>query len=153
MRSITLLPLTSALLLLLVVGSPLCSGAFTTTITTTKRLALPSLHQHHNHQPLLLLLSFNKRQRATTTTTSRLLTPSLLFATIPQKDEVPPFVEFTTFEVPIKIRLGKAIPYEELTIGVMKETYPGENRVSQSPDSVAGLVKAGFRVMVQAGGT
>ena len=48
--------------------------------------------------------------------------------------------------------VGKAIPYSELTIGVMKETYPGENRVSQSPDSVANLVKAGFNVIVQAGG-
>lgn len=53
-----------------------------------------------------------------------------------------------------KIRLDTAIPYEQLTIGVLKESFPpGENRVSQSPDSVAGLVKAGFAVLVQAGGT
>lgn len=49
--------------------------------------------------------------------------------------------------------LGNAMPYEELTIGVLKETYDGENRVSQSPDSVANLVKAGFNVIVQGGGT
>jgi len=48
--------------------------------------------------------------------------------------------------------LGQAIPYEELTIGVMKETFPGENRVSQTPDSVQSLVKAGFQVVVQEGG-
>lgn len=48
--------------------------------------------------------------------------------------------------------LGKAIPYEELTIGVLKETMDGETRVSQTPDSVANLVKAGFHVMVEAGG-
>jgi hypothetical protein len=44
------------------------------------------------------------------------------------------------------------IPYSELTIGVLKETYPGENRVSQTPDSVHNLVKAGFTVVVEAGG-
>ena len=48
--------------------------------------------------------------------------------------------------------LGGPIPYEDLTIGVMKETFNGENRVSQTPDSVASLIKAGFNVVVQAGG-
>ena len=48
--------------------------------------------------------------------------------------------------------LGKPIPYSELTIGVLKETYPGENRVSQTPDSVHSLVKEGFTVVVEAGG-
>ena len=48
--------------------------------------------------------------------------------------------------------LGDPIPYSELTIGVMKETYPGECRVSQSPESVKTLVDAGFDVVVQAGG-
>ena len=45
------------------------------------------------------------------------------------------------------------VPYSELTIGVLKETTDGENRVSQSPDSVRALVKAGFNVVVQKGGT
>ena len=44
------------------------------------------------------------------------------------------------------------IPYEELTIGIVKETFKGENRVSQTPDSVRGLVKAGFTVIVESGG-
>jgi hypothetical protein len=44
------------------------------------------------------------------------------------------------------------IPYSDLTIGVLKENYPGENRVSQTPDSIKGLVKAGFTVVVEAGG-
>ncbi|KAL3914860.1 MAG: hypothetical protein SGILL_005916 [Bacillariaceae sp.] len=48
-------------------------------------------------------------------------------------------------------RFDDAVPYSELTIGVVKETFPGENRVSQTPDSVANLVKAGFTVVVQAG--
>ncbi len=48
--------------------------------------------------------------------------------------------------------LGPAIPYTELTVGVLKETYSGENRVSQSPESVQKLVKAGIKVVVQSGG-
>lgn len=49
--------------------------------------------------------------------------------------------------------LGEPIPYEQLTIGVLKETFKGENRVSQTPDSVRSLVKAGFTVVVQSEGT
>lgn len=49
--------------------------------------------------------------------------------------------------------LGNATPYEELTIGVTKETYKGENRVSQTPESIAALIKAGFKVVVESGGT
>ena len=45
------------------------------------------------------------------------------------------------------------IPYSKLTIGIVKETFKGENRVSQTPDSVKGLVKAGFTVIVESGGT
>ena len=44
------------------------------------------------------------------------------------------------------------MPYSELTIGIVKETFKGENRVSQTPDSVRGLVNAGFTVIVQSGG-
>ena len=49
--------------------------------------------------------------------------------------------------------LGQPIPYSELTIGVLKETFKGENRVSQTPDSIRTLVKAGITVLVQSGGT
>lgn len=55
-------------------------------------------------------------------------------------------------EVQKRNLLGKPKKYSEITIGVMKETYPGENRVSQSPESVALLVKAGFDVVVESGG-
>jgi hypothetical protein len=64
----------------------------------------------------------------------------------------PPTTSFLDFEEIETNILGEPIPYEELTIGVMKETYKGENRVSQTPDSVKTLVKAGFNVVVQAGG-
>ena len=47
--------------------------------------------------------------------------------------------------------LGEGIPYSDITIGVMKETYPGECRVSQTPDTVKKLVDAGFDVVVQSG--
>ena len=49
--------------------------------------------------------------------------------------------------------LGQPIPYDQLTLGVLSETFPGENRVSQTPDSVRSLVKAGMTVIVQSGGT
>ncbi len=48
--------------------------------------------------------------------------------------------------------LGKPIPYEKLTIGVVKEKFDNENRVALTPDSVELLVKAGFHVVVQSGG-
>jgi NAD(P) transhydrogenase subunit alpha len=38
-----------------------------------------------------------------------------------------------------------------LTIGAPKEAYPGERRVAITPMVVAGYVKAGFRVLVEAG--
>ena len=48
--------------------------------------------------------------------------------------------------------LGQPIPYSELTLGVLAETFPGENRVSQTPDSIRSLVKGGMNVIVQQGG-
>jgi len=47
--------------------------------------------------------------------------------------------------------LSSPIPYSQLTIGVMKETFPGENRVSITPESVSILIKEGFHVVVQSG--
>jgi NAD(P) transhydrogenase len=77
------------------------------------------------------------------------------FATKPDETEqetaiLKPVLESTQAQI---LGQGQAIPYEKLTIGVIKETFPGENRVSQSPDSVRNLVKEGFTVVVQAGGT
>eukprot|EP00747_Dinoflagellata_sp_TGD_P154935 gnl/TRDRNA2_/TRDRNA2_177544_c1_seq10.p1 gnl/TRDRNA2_/TRDRNA2_177544_c1~~gnl/TRDRNA2_/TRDRNA2_177544_c1_seq10.p1 ORF type:complete len:1207 (+),score=256.64 gnl/TRDRNA2_/TRDRNA2_177544_c1_seq10:3-3623(+) len=45
----------------------------------------------------------------------------------------------------------EGIPYEDITIGVAAETEEGENRVSQSPDSVKLLIKAGMKVAVEKG--
>ena len=43
------------------------------------------------------------------------------------------------------------IPYDALTVGVIKETEALEDRVAQSPQSVALLTKAGFNVVVEKG--
>jgi len=59
---------------------------------------------------------------------------------------------YKSFESSVAKNWKNPIPYSDLTIGVLKETFPGENRVSQTPDSVQGLVKAGFHVVVEAGG-
>ena len=47
--------------------------------------------------------------------------------------------------------LSSPIPYSQLTIGVMKETFPGENRVSITPESASILIKEGFHVVVESG--
>jgi hypothetical protein len=57
------------------------------------------------------------------------------------------------FQEPKTQILGQPIPYSELTIGVIKETFKGENRVSQTPDSIRTLIKAGITVLVESGGT
>ena len=80
-----------------------------------------------------------------------------LFSTVSDKKEVDtttkkydPSDEFTG-QSPSKI-LGDKVPYSDLTVGVLKETYPGENRVSIAPDSAKMLVDAGLSVIVESGG-
>jgi len=43
----------------------------------------------------------------------------------------------------------KGTPYDKLTVGIPKETYPLEKRVSATPESVQRLVKPGFHVMIE----
>jgi hypothetical protein len=62
-------------------------------------------------------------------------------------------VELSFLSTSPKTLLGKSIPYSELAIGVMKETADGEARVSLTPSAVETLVKEGFQVLVQTGGT
>ena len=47
--------------------------------------------------------------------------------------------------------VGTPIPYGDLTVGVVRETDALEDRVAQTPQSVASLVKAGFNVVVEKG--
>ncbi|KAL3908523.1 MAG: hypothetical protein SGPRY_009762 [Prymnesium sp.] len=51
----------------------------------------------------------------------------------------------------ISLTQSVGIPYSQLTVGVLKETFPLERRVVQSPESVKLLTKAGLSVRVQAG--
>merc|ERR1712195_32395 len=41
------------------------------------------------------------------------------------------------------------VKYENMTIGIVKESLPLERRVAQSPQSVGKLVKEGFKVVVE----
>lgn len=50
------------------------------------------------------------------------------------------------------MKVGPSIPYTQLTIGVLKESYTGENRVSLAPSNVKMLVDAGLKVVVETGG-
>jgi Alanine dehydrogenase/PNT, N-terminal domain len=87
---------------------------------------------------------FLRSSRSTTSSTSS--TSRLLSATAPMESVViEANVENGRF-------LGRPIPYEELSIGVLKEVTEGEKRVAQTPESVATLVKKGFHVLVEAGG-
>lgn len=45
----------------------------------------------------------------------------------------------------------KGTPYESLTVGVPKETFPLEKRVAATPESVKRLVKPGFSVLIEDG--
>lgn len=46
----------------------------------------------------------------------------------------------------------KTIPYSDLTIGVVRETFPNERRVAITPQNAALLLKKGFsRVLVERG--
>ena len=42
-------------------------------------------------------------------------------------------------------------PYSSISVGVPRETHPGEKRAAATPDSVARLVKAGFSVLIEQG--
>jgi Alanine dehydrogenase/PNT, N-terminal domain len=64
-----------------------------------------------------------------------------------------PSIQASFLSTSPKTLLGKSIPYAELVIGVMKESADGEARVSLTPSSVETLVKEGFQVLVQTGGT
>ena len=102
------------------------------------------------------------RSSLSTTTSSK----TIRFATIPEQDEEQlqddPIVAATNGALAdpaaaafnrVETSLFDGVPYEELTIGVLKEDLEGENRVSQTPDTVRNLVKAGFNVVVEKDGT
>lgn len=108
-------------------------------------------------QPLSSLKVPTKPSARTTSITSspysNIHQPSL-FATIPRAEEdAKTDLEDITAASSSSSNLGTPIPYSQLTIGVLKETYKGENRVSQTPESIQSMIKAGMTVVVQSGGT
>ena len=106
----------------------------------------------------------NQHRQATnsiSTSPCRLLSPTQLYSSVSgerdsktaeQQQEDYTAVLKQTFESQESKILGQPIPYGELTVGVMRETYRGENRVSLSPDAVGLLTKAGLDVVVESGG-
>jgi len=79
------------------------------------------------------------------------------FATVPEKDEQQIKISSKKSDFASDVfnkvtpSLFEGVPYSELTIGVLAEELEGENRVSQTPDTVRNLVKEGFTVIVEAG--
>ena len=121
-------------------GSHLQSNAFTTSSSVIKR---PSL----NHLSRFLVRNNAVRNTSVYSTASK---NSDVSSTSVSFDDIESHHSSSLLQN--KIHRKVAIPYEELTIGVLKETFVGEKRVSQSPDSVSSLVKSGFNVAVQSGG-
>ena len=109
--------------LLLLLGSGQCITAFTTPSLTARSTGLGSIRGRH--VPTYATVESDADKYLTEDSTAA------------------PFLDET---------LGESIPYSKLTIGVLKETFPGENRVSQTPDSIKSLLKDGFTVVVEEGG-
>lgn len=101
--------------------------------TTLSNNKAKSFHRGHTHTRLYSTLDRPPTQSgddvATATTTPA--TPALLVK---------------------GMKVGPSIPYTQLTIGVLKESYTGENRVSLAPSNVKMLVDAGLKVVVETGG-
>jgi len=47
--------------------------------------------------------------------------------------------------------MSQPSPEPAVTVGVLKETTPGEQRVAVVPESVPALARAGVRVLVESG--
>eukprot|EP01080_Neovahlkampfia_damariscottae_P011368 gene11368-4536_t len=60
-------------------------------------------------------------------------------------------VEEVKVEKKEEVKIPEGIPHSELTVGIPKETFENERRVSQTPESVEKLVKSGFSVLVESG--
>jgi len=102
------------------------------------------IHNHEAFQTYPRLL--NSSPKSTSRKSVR------LFATVSKSNEIVDSKKEAAVTPAISGNLlGPAIPYSKLTVGVLKETFSGENRVSQSPDSAQKLVKAGLTVVVQSG--
>lgn len=78
---------------------------------------------------------------------------SITYSSIQSRPQLP------TLRTPLPLRSGSSlstpsedIPYDTLTVGVPRETYPGERRVAITPQNVALLRNKGFsRILVEEG--
>ena len=104
-------------------------------VTNNNNLILPSFTTSHHELPSTRLYSTLEKPKSAESSASS------------EDSSIPSTPEPT----PNKI-LGEPIPYSDLTIGILKESYPGENRVSVAPESVKMLVDAGLKVVVESGG-
>lgn len=111
--------------------------------------ALAGLHEVQGWAPAFTSLASRTVPKVSYSPRSRYSYYSSELYVATEKEEV---VKDSVLEPKPNKILGDPIPYSELTIGVLKETFGGENRVSQTPDSIRSLVNAGFNVVVQAGG-
>ena len=111
---------------------------------------LPSTHHRHHH-----VIKLNSRSSALYSTLEKKPKSS---SDVEEEDNFPNPEDVAALTTPLsdelstKNILGSPIPYEDLTIGILKESYPGENRVSVAPESVKLLVDAGLNVVVESGG-
>lgn len=112
-------------------------------VTNNNNLILPSFTTSHHELPSTRLYSTLEKPKSAESSASS------EDSSIPSS--TPPEPEPEPEPTPNKI-LGEPIPYSDLTIGILKESYPGENRVSVAPESVKMLVDAGLKVVVESGG-
>ena len=111
---------------------------------------LPSTH--HRHHVINKLNSRRSSSPLYSTLEKKPKSSSDVEEDFPNPEDVAALTTPPSDEQPSKNILGKPIPYEDLTIGILKESYPGENRVSVAPESVKLLVDAGLNVVVESGG-
>ena len=113
---------------------------------------LPSTHQRHH-----VINKLHSRRSSSSALYSTLEKKPKSSSDVEEEDNFPNPEDVAALTTPsdepsTKNILGSPIPYEDLTIGILKESYPGENRVSVAPESVKLLVDAGLNVVVESGG-
>jgi Alanine dehydrogenase/PNT, N-terminal domain len=125
------------------------SVSFVTAPTAFQRVIVVKPVQQQQQQQRFPRLFATIEEDATTATTSLKKENDSVAKSFDESDAVVTIIKSKDSSTTL---LGEPIPYSQLTIGVLKEVYPGENRVSQTPDSIRTLTKAGMSVVVEKGG-
>ena len=114
---------------------------------------LPSTHHRHR-----VINKLHSRRSSSSALYSTLEKKPKSSSDVDEEDNFPNPEDVAALTTPLsdelstKNILGSPIPYKDLTIGILKESYPGENRVSVAPESVKLLIDAGLNVVVESGG-